>query len=163
LHISDLYPSSRNRARATAQATRRFFERVDEIRSYTSAVASATNLIDVLKVRIIIGRLNALETIFNYVRAGGGIRTEPVPDDTTRAFWQINKLANINIDASGADLRQLKLQDLDVLDGVIWTSDTVWPTGLARIIRTHSEEIEPGVYRIRFGDDRDPTKLAVGV
>lgn len=55
------------------------------------------------------------------------------------------------VDASGADLSDLEIGDIDALDGVVWTRQTSWPPGIARQVEEHSEEIGDGVYRMRLG------------
>lgn len=59
------------------------------------------------------------------------------------------------IDASGADLSRGDFSDLSLLDDVIWTPETIWPTGIAEQVERLSDEIKPGVYRIRGGTERD--------
>ena len=65
------------------------------------------------------------------------------------------------VDASGADLSEITIEDLDTLDGVIWTGRTTWPPGIAEQVRACSHQIRPGVYQIHGGNERDPAKLAV--
>lgn len=60
-------------------------------------------------------------------------------------------LDHADVDASGADLSHLEIDDLDVLTGLIWTARTIWPPGLADQIRLWSQEINPGIYQVRRG------------
>lgn len=55
----------------------------------------------------------------------------------------------MEVDVSGADLHQLDLPDLDVLDRVVWTEDTTWPAAVSGKVRARSEEIRPGVFQVR--------------
>jgi hypothetical protein len=69
-------------------------------------------------------------------------------------------LSDVPVDASGADLSDLKLgEDLreypHVLVGVVWNRDTRWPPGMHVWIMRLSEEIKPGVWRVRSGTERD--------
>lgn len=71
----------------------------------------------------------------------------------------IYQLALIEVDASGADLSRADFRDLDVLEGVIWTAETIWPPGVAGPIRDRSAEIRPGVFQVRGGSERNPSGL----
>jgi hypothetical protein len=73
----------------------------------------------------------------------------------------LNQLAAVQVDASGADLSMAHLQDLDVLAGVIWTHETIWPPGVENGVRERSREIRSGVFQICHGTERDPAKLAI--
>jgi hypothetical protein len=64
------------------------------------------------------------------------------------------------VDASGADLSGVEIDDLDVLNGVIWTGQTIWPPGVREQVRDNSEEIRPGVYQVRTGKAYDWQDLA---
>ena len=59
------------------------------------------------------------------------------------------------IDASGADLSELVVEHVELLNGVIWTSQTIWPQGIAGQVSAQSEEIRPGVYLVRTGRTPD--------
>lgn len=56
----------------------------------------------------------------------------------------------VPVDAAGADLSGLETSSLRALDGVTWTRETTWPPAIAGRVRAHSEEAQPGVYRIRI-------------
>ncbi|WP_171064513.1 hypothetical protein [Actinomadura soli] len=74
-----------------------------------------------------------------------------------------DSLASVEIDASGADLAELELAEsslTEVLAGVVWDEDTRWPPDLRESIAARSEEIRPGVYRVRGGTERDPHETA---
>jgi len=60
-------------------------------------------------------------------------------------------LANLRVDASGVDLSRAKVDGLEALEGVIWTTDTTWPPQLADQIRAQSKEIRHGVYQVTTG------------
>lgn len=60
----------------------------------------------------------------------------------------LRRLNQMEIDASGADLSLLGLSDMDVLEGVVWTDETVWPPGVYDQVRALSSEIRPGVYQV---------------
>jgi hypothetical protein len=62
------------------------------------------------------------------------------------------------VDASGADLSDVEVGDIEALDGVVWTRQTIWPPGIARQVEAHSEEIGDGVYRVRLGR-RDEARM----
>jgi len=58
-------------------------------------------------------------------------------------------LARLDVNASGADLSGIAVAGLEMLAGVVWTMETNWPPELACDVRAASEEIGPGVYRVR--------------
>jgi hypothetical protein len=78
--------------------------------------------------------------------------------DHTRALDR--ELGTHQVDASGADLSGIAIEDLNALDGVIWTSQTTWPPGIADQVRECSREIRPGVYQVVRGNDPDRFTLA---
>jgi hypothetical protein len=59
------------------------------------------------------------------------------------------------VDMSGADLSGAEIENLDALDGVIWTQRTTWPPNIIGQVRKHSEPIGPGVYQVHTGDVHD--------
>jgi len=69
--------------------------------------------------------------------------------------------AALKVDASGADLSDLKISSLEPLDGTIWTRETTWPPGIAAQVETHSDEIRPGVYQVRLGNTRERHPLTL--
>jgi hypothetical protein len=73
-----------------------------------------------------------------------------------RTFVDARTLADLigaqPIDASGADLSNVKIAHLEILRGVVWTRETVWPTGIANWVRHGSREIGPGVYQVHLGN-----------
>jgi len=73
----------------------------------------------------------------------------------------LDQLAAVQVDASGADLSEADLPDLDVLDGVIWTPETTWPPGVRERVRQRSRPIGPGIYQVCGGSERDPAGLAI--
>jgi hypothetical protein len=64
------------------------------------------------------------------------------------------------LDASNADLSDLEIEHLYVLDGVVWTPQTIWPAGIADQVWEHSEEIRHETYQVRFGNAYDIRGLA---
>jgi hypothetical protein len=71
----------------------------------------------------------------------------------------VRRFDAIEVDASGADLSALDLTDMTVLEGVTWTDETTWPPGMLERVRTRSREIRPGVYQVRGGSERDPSRM----
>jgi hypothetical protein len=69
-------------------------------------------------------------------------------------------LADMPVDASGADLSGLDLHRLGALHGVTWTRATAWAPAIAEQVRAHSEEEEPGRFRIRIPYTRGPARPA---
>ena len=63
------------------------------------------------------------------------------------------------VDASGADLSEVRIEQLDALSGTIWTDQTIWPPDIEDQVLTHSEEIRPGVYQVRCGNEPDHSDL----
>jgi hypothetical protein len=84
-------------------------------------------------------------------------RAEGAAEDIGAAmrFNPVRQLADVVIDASGADLSAADVSDVALLEGVIWTEKTTWPPGEAKRIRAYSKEIKPGVYKVRSGIARD--------
>ena len=68
-------------------------------------------------------------------------------------------LGSQQVDASGADLSDITIEDMDALDGVIWTGRTTWPSGITDQVRACSREIRPGVYQVGQGNDPDRSAL----
>lgn len=70
-------------------------------------------------------------------------------------------LASVPADVSGADLSGLQVTNTDVLAGVLWTQETIWPQDMRHLVEARSEEIRPGLYQVRGGTERDPHKQAL--
>jgi hypothetical protein len=71
-----------------------------------------------------------------------------------------DELRTRHVDASGVDLSDVTIEDMDVLDGVIWSSQTTWPPGLRDQVRMCSREIGAGIYQVERGNDPDRFALA---
>ena len=80
-------------------------------------------------------------------------------DANARAEDLKSKLDMQQVNASGADLSGLKIQYVDVLNGVIWTHQTIWPPDIAEQVLAQSEEIQPSVYQVRIGRTPDRSSL----
>ncbi len=65
------------------------------------------------------------------------------------------------VDASGLDLSDLRLPDIDVLAGVTWTKQTIWPDEVRAVVEDRSTPIRPGVYRVCGGREHDPRSSAL--
>jgi uncharacterized protein YjbI with pentapeptide repeats len=72
-------------------------------------------------------------------------------------------------DLTGADLTRADLSDARLakarlaratLDAALWTERTTWPDDIADRIRQGSDEIRPGIYRVRGGTEPDRSELA---
>jgi hypothetical protein len=62
---------------------------------------------------------------------------------------------DLPVDVSGMDLTSFNLNSED-LAGAVWSEDTKWPDlKLAARIRSESEEIQPGVYRVLSSHDAE--------
>lgn len=57
-------------------------------------------------------------------------------------------LSKVEIDVSGADLSSVRLDDLAVLDGVLWTPETRWPPGTSQAIQDISDKVGSDCYRV---------------
>jgi FtsZ-interacting cell division protein YlmF len=67
------------------------------------------------------------------------------------------------LNLSGIDLTNVTLHVED-LTGAIWNDDTQWPnTEVATTVRSISEELTPGTWRIRTGTERDPSEVLLPV
>lgn len=79
-----------------------------------------------------------------------------------RAGGLVSDLDAQHVDASDADLSGMEIRQLDLLNGIVWTRQTLWPPAIAAQVEAHSAEIRPGTYQVRLGDtqDRDPLALA---
>ncbi len=71
------------------------------------------------------------------------------------------RLNTFEVDASGADLSRIRVVDLSALAGVIWSDDTVWPSGVAEHVHRLSRELTSGVYQVRGGGQRYAPELAL--
>lgn len=60
-----------------------------------------------------------------------------------------SRLDAFEVDAASADLSNIKIHDARVLQGVIWTDQTVWPMDVAEDVGLLSRELTPGVYQVR--------------
>lgn len=58
-------------------------------------------------------------------------------------------LDEIRVDLSDADLSGLGVVEDDVLADVVWTSDTLFPPGMAEELRGRSDKLTTGVFRVR--------------
>ncbi|MGO4422769.1 hypothetical protein AB4Z54_29710 [Streptomyces sp. MCAF7] len=58
-------------------------------------------------------------------------------------------LAEIVVDLTAADLTGLRPDRLPAVNA-IWSSATVWPSGIADRIRTPSVEVGPGVFLVQL-------------
>ncbi len=70
-----------------------------------------------------------------------------------------NRICTQQIDASGADLSEVRIEQLDALSGTIWTDQTIWPPDIEDQVRAASEKIRPGVYQVRGGNELDRSHL----
>ncbi|WKX06107.1 hypothetical protein [Streptomyces sp. NL15-2K] len=60
-------------------------------------------------------------------------------------------LATVVLDLTAADLTGLEPDRLPGINA-IWSSGTVWPSGIADRIRTSSREVGPGIFLVRHLD-----------
>lgn len=92
-------------------------------------------------------------------------RVSSIMDIITREHDRIRDLDRAlgaqHVDASGADLTEIMVEDLGVLEGVILTGQTTWPPGIADQVRACSREIHPGVYQVDSGSNRDLASFAM--
>jgi hypothetical protein len=74
-----------------------------------------------------------------------------------RCLHLIRQLAEAPVDVSGADLSSEDFRDLDVLEDVVWTPETIWPPGGSpsgcSCDRGRSGR---GIYQVRGHGERDP-------
>ncbi|WP_157430428.1 hypothetical protein [Actinomadura macra] len=72
-------------------------------------------------------------------------------------------LKDTQVNVSGIDLTDVDLTQVDrseALAGVVWDEATSWPPNVREWIKARSEQIEPGLYRVRRGTERDPHESA---
>lgn len=60
----------------------------------------------------------------------------------------VQDLQTIEVDASGLDLHHLHVEEVEMVAGVLWTADTVWPPGITGQVRERSKEVAPGTFRV---------------
>jgi serine/threonine protein kinase len=60
----------------------------------------------------------------------------------------VEKLAAIQVDASGVDLSELDLHGPDEVKGTVWTAHTRWPPGIADAIRARSRRIRSDSFQV---------------
>ncbi|WP_062436421.1 hypothetical protein [Herbidospora daliensis] len=65
------------------------------------------------------------------------------------------ELIAIPLDVSGMDLSHLRVTDVNAVAGVMWTRSTIWCADLREVVEDQSEEIRPGVYKVRDGDEQE--------
>jgi hypothetical protein len=145
--LDDALGRAQDLALALGQSRAGSFRRVPDVGGSGFKLHRTRDLIEVLA-----GEINDV-----------GIRLGKLAEALTSCAGSIplDQLAAVQVDASGADLSEVDLPDLDVLDGVIWTPETTWPPGVAHGVRSRSREIRPGVYQVCSGSERDPSKLAI--
>ena len=90
---------------------------------------------------------------------GGSQIVERTIKAAATTFNPIHQLASIRVDASGADLSGLEIPYPDVLEGVIWTAETIWPSDVAGQVLARSDEIRPGIFQVRGGSERDRCEM----
>ena len=87
-----------------------------------------------------------------------------LPDALQSALNQVEELANELVsrfragvvDASRADLSGLDVTDVSILEGVVWTKETIWAPDVRRQVETLSREIRSGIYQVGRGSDQPP-------
>ena len=104
-------------------------------------------------------RARAIELTRDLARALTRANARAIASDLAKARDRARAVALSEIDASGADLSRGDFSDLSLLEGVIWTRETVWPPGIAEQVERRSEKIAPDVYRVRGGTERDRSNL----
>jgi hypothetical protein len=67
------------------------------------------------------------------------------------------------VDASGADLSHMWISDPEILGGVIWTDETIWPSNVADRMGVISRELSEGVYQVHGGGQRYAKDLAAAL
>jgi hypothetical protein len=77
-----------------------------------------------------------------------------VEDARDSARGIAGELGAQQVDVSGADLSTMTIEDTACLEGVVWTSQTAWPPGIAGEVCALSREIRPGVYQVDPGPAR---------
>ena len=74
-----------------------------------------------------------------------------------KALSLSHAILEIPLDTSGANLSGLALRpglsgpgsfDLDLVAGIIWSNDTVWPTEYRKSIEANSRQIRRGVFQV---------------
>ncbi|MEW2356972.1 hypothetical protein [Spirillospora sp. NPDC029432] len=64
----------------------------------------------------------------------------------------LQQLAEIPVNAVGADLSELPDVDLEALAGVIWSDDTLWPAGVRELVGRHSDALwRAGLRQVQGG------------
>jgi hypothetical protein len=84
--------------------------------------------------------------------AGVRLDTEPAGADALRRLRDL--LTRVADDFTGANLREVFLTGA-ALEGIRWSSTTLWPTGWQERIRAASVEIEPGIFEITDTEQKD--------
>jgi len=60
----------------------------------------------------------------------------------------VERLAAIQVDASGVDLSDLNLHEPDAARGVIYTEYTKWPASIADAVQTRRRPVGPGIFQV---------------
>jgi hypothetical protein len=124
----------------------------------TRARANARNLANYLDRALDRGLVLALADARALARAWA-LALSPGP---IRVRDLVDAFADVRLDASGVDLSALRFPDLEVLAGVVWSDETVWPEGVAELVRARSEQIGYRVWQVRGGSEREPSALVPG-
>ncbi len=106
-------------------------------------------------LELILYRVQALARVLDRDRDLASEVLRAFDSDLDRAYAKAcdldHNLQMQPVDASGADLSDLEIEDVEVLNGIIWTHETTWPSNIAGPVHARSEEVQPGVYQIRIG------------
>lgn len=63
------------------------------------------------------------------------------------------------IDAQGADLSHITPSDMEILLGVVWNEQTLWPAELIGLVRARSREIRSAVWQVVGGTEHTTAEL----
>lgn len=101
--------------------------------------------------------LGEAELVLAYDLARDFARGNAPARGSAHALARVQRLVSavdaIPVDASAADLSDAEIDDVEALAGVVWTVNTIWPPGMEVQVRSHSEKIDRGVWRVRNGNE----------
>ncbi|GAA0945040.1 hypothetical protein [Actinocorallia libanotica] len=108
----------------------------------------------ILNLALDLNHVPGLGRFFNRVTHLDRADARSIDDSLMNAVTRI--LHTRTADVSGADLSDLRVADIEVFAGALWTRSTVWPEGIGPLIEERSDPIGSGVYRVRGGTENDP-------
>ncbi len=108
----------------------------------------------VLNLALDLNPVPGLGLFFNRVTHLDRVDARSLDDSLVNAVTRF--LQERPADVSGTDLSDLRVTDLEVFAGAVWSRTTTWSENVAPLIEDRSYPIGPDTYRVRGGTENDP-------